>query len=238
MHHTAMADPHVGADGRLGVVLDVDTRPTADAKSRPGLDPVLIAARDRAGLEARGSGDAHLADDHGVGCEAYRVGDHRGLLEVRQNRHAASDTIRALGGGGMDMIGLSPVVKRWKLRGTENPDGLWAEAADQLPWFAPWERVFEWTPPTFRWFVGGRTNLSYNCLDHHVQRGWGGHAALIAENERGERRVLTYAQLLEEVKRTAAAVRGLGVKRGDRIAIYMPTCVEAIVLMLAVTRIG
>ena len=138
----------------------------------------------------------------------------------------------------MDTIGLSPVVRRWKQRGTEDPDGLWAEAADQLPWFARWHRVFEWTPPTFRWFVGGQTNLSYNCLDHHVQRGWGGHAALIAENERGEQRVLTYAQLLEEVKRTAAALRGLGVKRGDRVAIYMPTCVEAIVLMLAVTRIG
>jgi len=138
----------------------------------------------------------------------------------------------------MDAINVSPVVKRWKLRGTEDPDGLWAEAADHLPWFSRWDRVLDWTPPTFKWFVGGRTNISYNCLDHHVRRGWGGHAALIGENERGERRVLTYAQLLEEVKRTAAALRGLGVQKGDRVAIYMPTCIEAIVLMLAVTRIG
>jgi acetyl-CoA synthetase len=94
----------------------------------------------------------------------------------------------------MDVI--NPIVKRWQRQGFEDPDGLWAEAADQLPWFRRWERVLEWTPPTFRWFVGGRTNLSYNCLDVHVRRGWGGHAALIAENERGERRVFTYAQLL------------------------------------------
>jgi acetyl-CoA synthetase len=136
----------------------------------------------------------------------------------------------------MDVI--NPIVKRWQRRGLDDPDGLWAEAAEQLPWFRRWERVLEWTPPTFRWFVGGRTNLSYNCLDAHVYRGWGGHAALIAENERGERRVFTYAQLLEEVKRTAAALRGLGIQQGDRVAVYMPTCAEAIVLMLALTRIG
>ena len=136
----------------------------------------------------------------------------------------------------MDVI--NPIVKRWQHRGLEDPDGLWAEAAEQLPWFRHWERVLDWTPPTFRWFVGGRTNLSYNCLDAHVLRGWGGHAALIAENERGERRVFTYAQLLEEVKRTAAALRGLGIHQGDRVAVYMPTCAEAIVLMLALTRIG
>jgi acetyl-CoA synthetase len=136
----------------------------------------------------------------------------------------------------MDVI--NPIVKRWQRRGIEDPDGLWAEAAEQLPWFRRWDRVLDWTPPTFRWFVGGQTNLSYNCLDVHVQRGWGGHAALIAENERGERRVFTYAQLLEEVKRTAAALRGLGIQRGDRVAVYMPTCPEAIVLMLALMRIG
>src|SRR5438876_792503 len=138
----------------------------------------------------------------------------------------------------MDVV--NPIVKRWRTRAHEDPEAVWAEAAELLPWFRRWDQVLDWTPPNFpfRWFVGGHTNLSYNCLDHHVQRDWGGHAALIGENERGERRVLTYAQLLEEVKRTAAALRGLGIQRGDRVAIYMPTCVEAIVLMLAVTRIG
>jgi acetyl-CoA synthetase len=134
---------------------------------------------------------------------------------------------------------VNPLVKRWQRRAAEDPDGFWADAAAELPWFGRWERVLDWQPPTFKWFVGGQTNLSYACLDHHVKnRGWGGHAALIAENERGERRVLTYAQLLEEVKRTAAALRGMGIRRGDRVAVYMPTCVEAIVLMLAITRIG
>jgi acetyl-CoA synthetase len=136
----------------------------------------------------------------------------------------------------MDLI--NPIVRNWQRRAADDPEAFWASAAEQLPWFRRWDRVLDWTPPTFRWFSGAQTNLSYNCLDHHVARGRGGHAALIAENERGERRVLTYAQLLEETRRLAAALRGLGIGRGDRVAIYMPTCPEAIALMLAVTRIG
>jgi acetyl-CoA synthetase len=136
----------------------------------------------------------------------------------------------------MDLV--NPVVQQWKRQATEDPEGFWARAAESLPWFRTWDQVFDWSPERFRWFVGAQTNLSYNCLDHHVQRGWGGHAALVAENERGERRVHTYAQLLEAVKRTASALRGMGVGRGDRVAIYMPACSEAIVLMLAVARIG
>jgi acetyl-CoA synthetase len=133
---------------------------------------------------------------------------------------------------------INPIVRRWKSEATEDPEGFWARAAHEVPWFRPWDRVFEWEPPTFRWFVGARTNLSYNCLDHHVTRGWGGHAALVYENEQGERRVYTYAQLLGAVKQAAAALRGMGIGKGDRVAIYMPTCPEAIVLMLAATRIG
>jgi acetyl-CoA synthetase len=133
---------------------------------------------------------------------------------------------------------INPVVRRWQQDAAADPDAFWARAADLLPWFRKWDRVFEWEPPTFRWFLGGQTNLSYNCLDHHVGRGWGGHAALVAENERGERRVYTYAQLLEAVKQAAAALRGLGLGKGDRVAIYMPTCPEAIIMMLACTRIG
>ncbi len=133
---------------------------------------------------------------------------------------------------------INPTVRRWREDGEQHPEQFWGRAAAQLPWFRQWDTVFESTPPTFRWFVGGQTNLSYNCLDHHVHRGWGGHAALIALNERGERVTYTYAQLLESVKQMAAALRGLGIQRGDRVAIYMPTCAEAISLMLAVTRIG
>ncbi|MGB6836272.1 MAG: acetate--CoA ligase [Dehalococcoidia bacterium] len=124
---------------------------------------------------------------------------------------------------GTEVIRLA--VRRLSREATEHPERFWA-------------RVFEWTPPTFRWFIGAQTNLCYNCLDYHVERGRSGQTALIAEDERGERRVYTYAQLLHAVKQAAAALRGLGVKKGDRVAIYMPTCPEAIVIMLACARIG
>ena len=136
----------------------------------------------------------------------------------------------------MDIV--SPAVRALIDKSSNDPDGYWGEAASRLPWFRTWDSVFVHEPPTFRWFVGGRTNISYNALDSHVNHGWGGHAALIAENELGERRTFTYAELLGEVKRIARALRGLGVAKGDRVAIYMPTMPEAIASMLAVTRIG
>jgi acetyl-CoA synthetase len=132
----------------------------------------------------------------------------------------------------------SPIVRRWIEEGRQDPDGFWARAARELPWFRTWDRVFEWNPPTFRWFVGARTNLAYNAVDRHVLAGWGGHTALIYINERGDRALYSYAQLLYEVKRAAAALRGIGVGKGDRVTVYMPTSLEAIVLMLAIVRIG
>jgi acetyl-CoA synthetase len=143
----------------------------------------------------------------------------------------------------MDLI--SPRVRALKRSAETDPDAFWAAAAGALPWHRKWDRVFEWDPDRpdergryFRWFVGGETNLAYNCVDRHVDRGRGGVAALVAVNERGDRVVLTYAQLQYEVRRTAAALRALGVGRGDRVGIYMPTCWQAIVLMLACARIG
>ncbi len=133
---------------------------------------------------------------------------------------------------------INPAVRAFQREATENPDAFWARAADDLPWFRKWDTVLEWEPPTFRWFSGAQTNLAYNCLDVHVNRGWGGHAALVYETERGEQRTYTYAQLLEAVKQAAAALRGMGIGRGDRVAIYMPTCPEAIIMMLACARIG
>src|SRR5262245_40511181 len=133
---------------------------------------------------------------------------------------------------------INPIVRRWRQDATENPDQFWARAAEQLPWFRTWDRVFEWQRPTFSWFLGGQTNMAYNALDHHVRRGWGGHTALIYFNERGERSVFTYAMLLHQVERAAAALRGMGLQKGDRLTIYMPTCPEAIILMLATVRIG
>ncbi len=133
---------------------------------------------------------------------------------------------------------INPIVRRWREDAAENPDQFWARAAEQLPWFRTWDQVLEWNYPTFRWFVGAQTNLSYNCLDHHVKRGWGGHAALIYVTERGEQRVFTYAMMLHQVERIAAALRGMGIKQGDRLTIYMPVCPESIMLMLATVRIG
>jgi acetyl-CoA synthetase len=140
---------------------------------------------------------------------------------------------------------VNPRVASFQRAGAEDPEGFWAKAAEKLAWRRPWDRVFDWDPERpdargryFRWFEGGVTNLAWNCVDRHVERGQGGRAALVCEDERGQRTVLTYAQLESSVRRTAAALRGLGIGRGDRVAVYMPTCAEAITLMLACARIG
>jgi acetyl-CoA synthetase len=133
---------------------------------------------------------------------------------------------------------ITPIVNRWIEDGRRDPEGFWERAARELPWFRGWDRVFEWTPPTFRWFIGAETNLAYNALDHHVANGRGGHTALIYLNERGDRATYTYDQVLTEVKRLAASLRALGIRKGDRLTIYMPTSAEAIMLMLATVRIG
>jgi len=129
-------------------------------------------------------------------------------------------------------------VTAWRKEATDDPEGFWGRAAEELRWSKKWERVLDWEPPTFRWYRGGRSNLAYNCLDHHVASGRGAATALVTENERGERRIFTYAELLAEAKRISAALRGLGIQKGDRIAIYMPTSAEAIALMLGALRIG
>ena len=122
----------------------------------------------------------------------------------------------------------------------KDPEGFWAEAAGELHWFKTWDRVLEWNYPDFRWFLGGITNLSYNCLDHNIlQKGRGQKASIVWESgETGESRSYTYSQLLESVKKLAAALRALGVGKGDRVTIYMPMVPEAVVAMLASTRIG
>lgn len=133
---------------------------------------------------------------------------------------------------------INPIVAHWRREGLEDPVRFWARAAERAFWFRTWDEPFAWEPPTFRWFIGGLTNLSYAALDRHILAGQGGRAALIAETEWGERRTYTYVQLWRLVRRLAAALRGLGIRPGDRIGIYMPTCPEAIALMLATTRIG
>ncbi len=134
---------------------------------------------------------------------------------------------------------LVPPQVRWMVQAARaDPEGFWARAAQALPWLRPWERVYRREGASFRWFEGAVTNLGYNAVDRHVEAGRAGRAALVYFNERGDRRVLTYGQLLHLVRRTSAALRGLGVRKGDRITLYMPTCPEAIALMLACVRVG
>ena len=117
--------------------------------------------------------------------------------------------------------------------------GFWADQANQLHWHKPFTQTLDWTNPPFaRWFHDGELNISYNCLDRHVEAGNGDRVALYFEGEPGDSREITYAELTDEVKRAANVLIGLGVKPGDRVAIYMPMIPEAIVAMQAVARIG
>ncbi len=138
---------------------------------------------------------------------------------------------------------LPPQLIGFMKRAEEDYEGFWEEAAiaamDDIYWFRQWDTVLEWDYPTFRWFSGGLTNMCYSCVDYKVEQGLGMKAAFIAEDgDTGETRTVTYLQLLNMVKKHAAALRGLGVQKGDRVAIYMPMGIEAAVIMLACARIG
>ncbi len=120
----------------------------------------------------------------------------------------------------------------------QDREAFWADQARALEWMAPWTRVLDWQPPHAQWFVGGKLNVSANCLDRHVSGGRRNKAAIIWEGEPGDRRVLTYWDLAREVNRAANALKSLGIKKGDRVAIYLPMIPEAAIAMLACTRIG
>ncbi len=122
-------------------------------------------------------------------------------------------------------------------RAAADPESFWAEWASKLEWFEPWQKVLEWKPPHAEWFVGGRLNVAYNCLDRHLAER-GDKKALIWEGEPGDVRAYTYRELHAEVCRCANALQSLGVVKGDRVAIYMPMIPEAAVAMLACARIG
>jgi len=124
-------------------------------------------------------------------------------------------------------------------RARRDPEGYWADWAKQLEWSRPWDRVLEWKPPHAKWFLGGKLNASVNCLDRHVRAGKSGRVALIWEGEpAGEVRRITYGELHADVNKFANVLKGLGVKRGDRVAIYLPMVPEVAVAMLACARIG
>jgi len=120
----------------------------------------------------------------------------------------------------------------------KNPARFWERFARELDWFKPWKTTLQWKAPNAKWFVGGKLNVSYNCLDRHVATSRKTKAAIIWEGEPGDTRVLTYWDLYREVNRFAAALKRGGVKKGDRVTIYMPMVPELPIAMLACTRIG
>jgi acetyl-CoA synthetase len=123
-------------------------------------------------------------------------------------------------------------------RAEKDPDAWWEAQADRLDWFKRWDQVFEWDPPHYKWFLGGKLNASFNCLDRHLETR-GDQVAYYWEGEPvGEKRQMTYRELHEEVCRFANVLKSLGVKKGDRVAIYMPMILELPVAMLACARIG
>jgi len=123
-------------------------------------------------------------------------------------------------------------------RSIDDPDGFWSEQAEKLHWFKKWDKVLEWNEPFAKWFAGAKTNLSYNCLDRHLNTWRKNKAAIIWEGEPGDSRVLTYQDLHREVCKFANVLKSLEVKAGDRVIIYMPQIPEAAIAMLACARIG
>jgi acetyl-CoA synthetase len=123
-------------------------------------------------------------------------------------------------------------------RAAKDPEGFWAREAENLDWFAPWERVLEWNAPWAKWFVGAKLNVTYNCVDRHAHSARRNKAAIIWEGEPGDSRVLTFGMLEREVNRFANALKSLGVAKGDRVAIYMGMVPELAIAMLACAKIG
>ncbi len=119
-----------------------------------------------------------------------------------------------------------------------SPETFWGRYAEELHWFKKWDKVLEWEEPFAKWFVGGQTNISYNCLDRHLDTHRRDKPALVWEGEPGDSRTLTYAELHKEVCKFANALKGLGIGKGDRVCIYMPQTPESAVAMLACARIG
>jgi acetyl-CoA synthetase len=120
----------------------------------------------------------------------------------------------------------------------KDPDAFWDGIARELHWFSPYRGVREWNYPYARWFLDGKTNITYNCLDRHVQNARRNKVALIWRGEDDTERIYTYRQLFREVMRLANGLKKLGVSRGDRVCIYMPMVPEQIISMLACARIG
>ena len=135
-------------------------------------------------------------------------------------------------------VGSMDEFRRLSSEAEADPEGWWGRQAERLHWFRKWDKVLEWNLPFAKWFVGGTTNVSYNCLDRHLETWRRNKAAIIWEGEPGEARTLTYLQLHTEVCKFANVLKKMGVQKGDRVALYMPLIPELAIAMLACARIG
>src|SRR5678816_899250 len=129
-------------------------------------------------------------------------------------------------------------LERLRAEAAADPESFWARMAEELHWFKKWDTVLKWDPPHAEWFGGGKINISYNCLDRHLTTWRRNKAALIWEGEPGETRTFTYQQLHTEVCKFANVLKHANIKRGDRVALYMPLIPELAIAMLACARIG
>ena len=161
------------------------------------------------------------------------------------NRKPSDEPIQALLKEGRKFPPPKDFAKRARMNSSrvyqeakKNPVAFWEKQAKELRWMKPWKKGLEWKLPSAKWFVGGKLNVSDNCLDRHVEGPRRNKAAIIWEGEPGDSRVLTYRDLWRDVNRFAAALRKHGVKKGDTVTIYMPMIPEVAVAMLACTRIG
>jgi acetyl-CoA synthetase len=129
-------------------------------------------------------------------------------------------------------------IEKIKYYASISPEKFWTECANNLVWFRQWDRVLYWNAPFAKWFQGGRINAAYNCLDKHLKTEIKNKAAIIWEGENGESVTLTYNQVYYKVNQLANALKKIGIKKGDRITIYLPMIPELPISMLACARIG
>jgi acetyl-CoA synthetase len=132
---------------------------------------------------------------------------------------------------------LSEYERLWQ-QAKDDPQSFWSARATHLHWFRPWDKVLIWNEPHAQWFVGGKLNACYNCVDRHLENGRKNKAAIIWEGEPGDTRMLRYQDLYREVCKFANVLKGQGIKAGDRVTIYMPMVPELAIAMLACARIG
>ena len=141
-------------------------------------------------------------------------------------------------------LGSLEEYERMYARSVEDPEGFWGDAARELEWFVPWDRVLDESGPHAKWFTGGKLNLSHNCVDRHAKGARRDKVALVwegepcADGDGGEVRRLTYGELHEQVQRFANVLKSLGVKKGDRVAVYMGMSPELAIAVLACARVG